>query len=181
VIPQILEALAIASNRGLSLPLIYNCGGYESQETLKVLNGIVDVYMPDFKFWDQGISGRFARAPDYPAVACEAVREMHRQVGDLTVNSEGITVRGLLVRHLVLPRRLAGTEKVMGFLAHEISLDTYVNVMDQYRPCHQADRFPEISRPLREREFADAIEMAVQSGLRRLDQIEFPRYRVIRF
>ncbi|MCX5867207.1 MAG: radical SAM protein [Proteobacteria bacterium] len=164
---------------GFSLPLVYNCGGYESMETLKLLDGIVDIYMPDFKFWDEKTSERLASAPDYPQVAREAIREMYRQVGDLTTNGAEIAKRGILVRHLVLPSGLAGTGRVAGFLSREISSNTYVNVMDQYRPCYRADRYPEISRPLREREFADAVELAVNAGLCRLDQVEFPRYRMV--
>ena len=179
VVPQILEALSLAVEQGFSLPLVYNCGGYESLETLKLLDGIVDIYMPDFKFWDEKTSARLASAPDYPQVAREAIREMYRQVGDLATNGAEIARRGILVRHLVLPSGLAGTGRVAGFLSREISPDTYVNVMDQYRPCYQADRHPEISRPLREEEFADAVELAVKAGLRRLDQVEFPRYRMV--
>lgn len=179
VVPQIIEALSLAVAEGFSLPLVYNCGGYESMETLKLLDGIVDIYMPDFKFWDEKTSERLASAPDYPQVAREAIREMYRQVGDLATNGAEIAKRGILVRHLVLPSGLAGTGRVAGFLSREISSNTYVNVMDQYRPCYRADRYPEISRPLREREFADAVELAVNAGLCRLDQVEFPRYRMV--
>jgi len=179
VVPQILEALSLAVEMGFSLPLVYNCGGYESLDTLKLLDGIVDIYMPDFKFWDEKTSERLASAPDYPQVAREAIREMYRQVGDLTTNGEEIAKQGLLVRHLVLPSGLAGTGRVAGFLTREISSNTYVNVMDQYRPCYRADRYPDIARPLREKEFADAVEKAVNAGLCRLDQVEFPRYRMV--
>ena len=183
VVPEILKALALAVERGLTVPIVYNSGGYDSVETLRILDGIVDIYMPDFKFWDRDTADRFAKAPDYPEAARNALREMHRQVGDLQIGDDGIAVRGLLVRHLVLPQDLAGTEEVVDFLAREISKETYVNVMDQYRPCFRADRYPEINRPLQVRDFENALEMALRSGLKRLDQLNYPRqrYRIIRW
>lgn len=182
VVPQILKALSLAAEGGLSLPLVYNCGGYESVETLRFLEGIVDIYMPDFKFWDRDTADRLAQAPDYPDAARQALKEMHRQVGDLVIDGEGIAVRGLLVRHLVLPQDLAGTGEVMEYIAREISRDTYVNVMDQYRACFQADRYPDINRSLSARDFENALESALRAGLNRLDQLQFPRrYRIVRF
>jgi len=175
VAPQILEALEIAIARGLAVPVVYNSGGYESVETLNLLDGIVDIYMPDFKFWESAWAERFCHAPDYPDAARAAIREMHRQVGDLEINEEGIAVRGLLVRHLVMPDNIAGTEAVMNFLAGEISPDTYVNVMDQYRPCGQAGREPVINRRLTAREYREAVAAAKNAGLHRLDQRELPR------
>ncbi|MFQ5874468.1 MAG: radical SAM protein [Dehalococcoidia bacterium] len=168
-VPQILEALPEAVDQHLNLPLVYNCGGYESLETLRLLEGIFDIYMPDFKFNDPQAAGEYCAAPDYPEVARAALKEMHRQVGDLEVDEQGIAHRGLLVRHLVLPHGLAGTREVTSFLAKELSPDTYVNVMDQYRPCHQARRYPPLSRRISQTEFQEAIQQALQAGLHRLD------------
>jgi putative pyruvate formate lyase activating enzyme len=170
VVPQILEALEIAVPEGLSLPLVYNSGGYDRVSTLKLLEGVVDIYMPDFKFWESGISGELGEAPDYPEVAREAIREMHRQVGDLILDEKELAVRGLLVRHLVLPEGLAGTQPILRFLAREISPNTYVNVMDQYRPCGKAFAHPRLSRTLTSREYLDALALAWKAGLKRLDQ-----------
>ena len=174
-VAQILEALIPAIEQGLNVPLVYNSGGYESVETLALLDGIFDIYMPDFKFWEDAWAERFCKAPDYRVRAKAAIREMHRQVGDLLVDSEGIAVRGLLIRHLVMPNDVAGTDKVMDFLANEISLDTYVNVMDQYRPCGKADADELINRRLRPEEFRAAISAAKDAGLNRLDSRERPR------
>ncbi len=172
VVPQILEGLVLAAGRGLNVPLVYNSGGYDLADTLKLLDGVFDIYMPDFKFWDNGAATRFCDAPDYGDVAREALREMHRQVGDLVVDGEGIAVRGLLVRHLVMPNGLAGTEGVMAFLASEISGDTYVNVMDQYRPCGSASKDETINRRLTSREYQEAVASARRAGLKRLDRRE---------
>lgn len=136
-VPQILHGLLLAAAGGLTLPVVYNCGGYESLETLRLLDGIVDIYMPDFKYADAEVAERYSGVPGYPAAAEAAIREMHRQVGDLALDRRGVAIRGLLVRHLVLPNGLAGTERVMRFLAG-LSPDTYVNVMAQYRPCYRA-------------------------------------------
>jgi putative pyruvate formate lyase activating enzyme len=167
-VPQLLAALTLAAGRGLRLPLVYNCGGYESVETLRLLDGVVDVYMPDFKYWEAAVGAELSGVADYPEVARAAVREMHGQVGDLVVDREGVARRGLLVRHLVLPGGLAGTEGVMRFLA-ELSLDTYVNVMSQYHPCHLAARHPALSRRVSREEVAAALAAARSAGLRRLD------------
>lgn len=169
VVPQILEGLLVAAESGLSLPLVYNTGGYECVETLKLLDGVVDIYMPDFKFWDASHAERFCRAPDYRERAIDAIREMHRQVGDLATDEEGIARRGLLVRHLVMPNDVAGTGEVMRFLAEGISAGTYVNVMDQYRPCYRADGDMVINRPITGAEFRRAVEAAREVGLARLD------------
>jgi putative pyruvate formate lyase activating enzyme len=174
MVPQILEALSPAIEAGLSIPLVYNSSGYDRKETLELLDGIVDIYMPDFKFWDAGWSERYCAAPDYPGVAREAVREMHRQVGDLVINEDGVAVRGLLVRHLVMPHGVAGTREIAAFLAKEISPHTYTNIMDQYRPCGVADKDTLINRRLNSREFQDALDAAETAGLTRLD----PRDRV---
>lgn len=169
IVPQILEALPEAITQGLSLPLVYNGGGYESVETLRLLEGIFDLYLPDFKFVDPQAARAYCAAPDYPEVARAALKEMHRQVGDLEIDERGIARRGLLVRHLVLPHGLAGTREVMTFLATEISRHTYVNVMDQYRPCHQAHREPLLNRRISQTEYQEAIQLALQAGIYRLD------------
>ncbi len=170
VVPQILEALPIAIGKGLSLPLVYNTSAYDSAAGLGLMDGLVDVYMPDLKFWDPAVAKRLA-AEDYPEVACEAIREMHRQVGDLVLDGEGIAVRGLLVRHLVMPGGLAGTREVMRFLAG-LSRDTFVNVMGQYRPAGRVGRggeFGEIDRPLLRSELEEAVRIAREEGLHRFD------------
>jgi putative pyruvate formate lyase activating enzyme len=166
-LPQILEALDLAVPLGLELPLVWNCGGYEKVDALRLLDGIVDIYMPDVKFSGAGPAGRYCDAPDYWERARSALREMHRQVGDLDVGSGGLARRGLLVRHLVLPGSQAGTEEVAAFLAQEISTGTYVNVMDQYRPCCRAGEFPEIARPVTPAEYETAIHLARGQGLHR--------------
>jgi putative pyruvate formate lyase activating enzyme len=170
VIAQILEALPPAIEMGLRIPLVYNCGGYERVSALRLLDGVVDVYMPDFKFWDSAVASDLCGAPDYPGRACHAFREMHRQVGDLQMDAAGIAQRGLLVRHLVMPDRLSGTVAIMRFLAEEVSLNTYVNVMDQYHACGQAVGKPHLDRRITHNEFEEALDAAKQSGLWRLDQ-----------
>lgn len=167
VVPHILTALVLAAGEGLRLPIVYNSGGYDLVETLKWLDGVVDIYMPDFKYSDPGAARRLSGAPDYPEVAKAALREMHRQVGDLVTDPHGVAERGLLVRHLVLPNDQAGTEECMRFLAEEISVDTCVNVMAQYRPVHQAHRRPEINRPLSGHEYEAALNAARKAGIRR--------------
>jgi putative pyruvate formate lyase activating enzyme len=168
VVAQILEALALACARGLALPVVWNCGGYESPDALRLLDGIVDIYMPDLKFTDAAPAQEFCDAPDYPEVARAAIGEMHRQVGELVVDDEGIARRGLLVRHLVMPGGLAGTAAAMRFLAG-LSPRTYVNVMGQYRPEHRADAHPVIGRCPSATELADARAAARAAGLERLD------------
>ncbi|MDM8000579.1 MAG: radical SAM protein [Dehalococcoidia bacterium] len=175
VVPQILEALEAAVARGLTLPLVYNCGGYESLDTLRLLEGVVDIYMPDMKYADSAVGRRYSAVDNYAEFNRAAVKEMHRQVGDLQTDDQGIAVRGLLVRHLVLPHGLAGTEKTAAFLAHEISRHTYVNIMAQYHPCHLAYEFPELSRGITRQEYLEAVTLAVRHGLTRLDQMEYPR------
>ena len=171
VVPMILEALKIAAGLGLSIPLVYNCGGYESVETLELLDGIVDIYMPDMKYSDERNARRFSGVKDYPAVNRAAVKEMHRQVGDLQIDGRGVARRGLLIRHLVLPNGIAGTEGVVRFIAEEISRDTYLNVMAQYYPAHRAFKIPALSRPLQRPEFAEAVNLAREHGLERLDGV----------
>jgi putative pyruvate formate lyase activating enzyme len=169
--PMILAAILIASRAGLRLPIVYNCGGYESLDALRLLDGIVDIYMPDLKYADPEAALRYSKARDYPETARKAIQEMHRQVGDLMLDSEGIALRGLLVRHLVLPENMAGTCEVVRFIAEEISQNTYVNIMDQYRPCYQAGQHPPLDRQITAREFRDAVDCALKAGLRRLDGI----------
>ena len=168
VVPQILEALVVAAERGLRLPLVYNTGGYDRLETLRWLDGVVDIYMPDFKFWKPETAQELAKAADYPEVARAAIKEMHRQVGDLVLDEHGLARRGLLVRHLVMPGGLDETREILRFLAREVSPDTFVNVMPQYRPEGLASRYPAIARPLSRAEFQDAVRIAQEEGLRRL-------------
>ncbi|MDP3040377.1 MAG: radical SAM protein, partial [Deltaproteobacteria bacterium] len=170
VVAQILAALPQAIAGGLRIPLVYNTGGYDSVETLKMLDGVFDLYMPDIKFLDGGVADRFCRAKDYPERAKAAIKEMHRQVGDLVVNQRGIAERGLLIRHLVLPGELAGTREAMGFLAKEISPHTYVNIMAQYRPCGEAHKHPPLNRRVTPAEDEEALAIAQEEGIHRLDQ-----------
>lgn len=170
VVPQILEALIPAIEKGLTVPLIYNTGGYDAVETLQLLEGIVDIYMPDFKFWDNRWGDWFCQVPDYRERVCAAIREMHRQVGDLIIDPDGIARRGLLVRHLVLPGGIAGTEDVMRFLAVEISSATYVNVMAQYHPAGRASGDALINRRISRQDFQMAVTAAKRAGLWRLDR-----------
>ncbi len=174
VVPQLLEALILAAEQGLRIPLVYNSGGYDKVKTLELLDGIFDIYMPDFKFWDGKWAERYCEAPDYPEVAMAALKEMYRQVGDLLIDNQGLAVRGLLVRHLVMPENIAGSEKVFEFLVKEISPNTYVNVMDQYRPCGEAHKDEHINRRLSSQEFRKTTDMARKAGLTRLD----PRDRI---
>ncbi|MHB8117642.1 MAG: radical SAM protein [Methanothrix sp.] len=167
VVPQILEALVQAKEKGLHVPLVYNSGGYDSVDTLRLLEGIFDIYMPDAKYGSDEPALKYSQAPNYSSVMKSAIREMHRQVGDLVMDEDGVAVRGLLVRHLVLPEGASGTAEVVRFLAEEISKDTYLNVMDQYRPEYNACRFPELDRPLTGQEYAHALRLAVQAGLTR--------------
>lgn len=176
VVPQILEALVIAAENGLSVPLVYNSSGYDRKETLELLDGIFDIYMPDFKFWDSAWAERYCEASDYRETAESAIREMHRQAGDLVVDDEGTAVKGLLVRHLVMPENISGTSDVMDFISKEISSDTYVNVMDQYRPCGNAVNDEYIDKRLSAGEFKDAMEAAERAGLKRLDSRERIRF-----
>ena len=170
VVAQILAALVIAADEGLRLPVIYNSSGYDSLEALKLLDGVVDIYMPDMKYGDPESAKRYSHTPDYVSLNQAAVREMHAQVGDLRLNPDGIAERGLMVRHLLLPNGVAGTEQVMQFLAREISPDTYVNIMDQYRPAHRACECSEIDRMVTREEYEAALEAASKAGLHRIDR-----------
>lgn len=175
VVPQILEALELAVVDGLHVPLVYNCGGYESVETLRLLDGIVDIYMPDMKYADSSNARRYSDVEGYAEINRAAVVEMHRQVGDLQIDDHGVATRGLLVRHLVLPHGLAGTARIVEFLASEASSNTYLNVMAQYHPCYKASGIPALSRAVTREEYLDAVTLALQHGLTRLDQLEYPR------
>jgi putative pyruvate formate lyase activating enzyme len=165
-VPQILAALYLAARRGLGVPLVYNTGGYDSQETLKLLDGIVDIYMPDVKYMDPEVARRLSGVEDYPAVVRAALREMQRQVGDLVTDRRGIATRGLLVRHLVLPGGLAGTAALVDFLAAEISPNCFLNIMGQYYPAYRARRFPPLDRRSTKEELRAAIQLARDRGLR---------------
>jgi len=167
-VPQILEGLLVAAQRGLRLSIVYNTSSYDDLDTIRLLNGIVDIYMPDMKYADTVIGRRLSKVPDYPAIAQTAIREMHRQVGDLELNEEGLAIRGLLVRHLVLPENLAGTGEVMQFLAGEISRDTYLNIMDQYHPVGKATRHPQLNRLVTVDEVDQAVQLAKTAGLWRI-------------
>lgn len=168
-VPQILKALAIAVDQGLKIPLVYNTGGYDAVETLKLLEGVVDIYMPDIKYSDSACGLKYSAAPNYWKAVQEAVAEMHRQVGDLIIDEDGIAQRGLLIRHLVLPNRIAGTEKVMKFIA-SLSKNTYVNVMDQYYPTNRAGQYPELNRQITTKEFQETLAIAKKAGLHRFNQ-----------
>lgn len=169
VTAQILEALALAAGEGLRLPLVYNCGGYESASTLALLDGVVDIYMPDLKYGDDRAGERWSGVPDYWQVARVALREMHRQVGTLALDEHGVAQRGVLVRHLVLPSDQAGTAQVVQFLAAELSPHTYLNLMDQYRPCHLVHGDPLLGRRITPAEYQRAVALARAAGLDRLD------------
>jgi putative pyruvate formate lyase activating enzyme len=170
VIPQILDALLIAAEKGLRVPLVHNSGGYDSLEALELLDGIVDIYMPDMKYGDAEAGRMYSKVEDYPSVNQAGVKEIHRQVGDLTMGDQGIAQRGLLVRHLVLPNNLAGTGDIVQFLADEISPETYLNVMAQYRPTYKAHQYPEINRRPSAQEMEEAVDLALTAGLTRLDE-----------
>jgi putative pyruvate formate lyase activating enzyme len=165
VVPQILAGLLLAAKAGLRLPLVYNTGGFDSLKTLALLDGVVDIYMPDMKYADANIARRYSGIRDYPAVNQAAVKEMHRQVGDLAMDGRGVAQRGLLVRHLVLPAGLAGTAEIVRFLHDQVSPETYINVMAQYRPCYRAGEYPPLDRSITNEEYAEAVRMAQEAGL----------------
>jgi putative pyruvate formate lyase activating enzyme len=169
VVAQFLEALLLAAQAGLHLPIVYNTGGYDSIKSLKLLDGVVDIYMPDMKYASDRIARSYSKIPHYPQVNQAAVQEMHRQVGDLQIDANGLATRGLLVRHLVLPYGLAGTGEIVRFLAEQVSPDTYLNLMDQYRPAFNARLFPKLNRRVKSEEYQAAVHMAQAVGLKRLD------------
>jgi len=170
VVPQILAAVEVAVPRGLKVPLVYNTGGYDRVSTLKLLEGIFDIYMPDFKFWDSQIAENSCQAGDYPEVARRALAEMHRQVGDLQIDDAGRARRGLIIRHLVLPADLAGTRDIMKFIAQKISPASYVNIMSQYRPCGRAAEVRGLDSHLAPADYENAVRAAMDEGITRLDQ-----------
>ncbi len=158
--PQIISSLPEAIEKGLRIPIVYNCSGYESAEVIGLLEGVIDIYMPDVKYLDEQHSKRFSSAPTYPDAVKRVVKEMHRQVGDLVIDSKGIAERGLLIRHLVMPNGVASSEAILKFIAEEISVHSYVNIMDQYRPEYRASEYPEINRRITHKEFLEAIQWA---------------------
>jgi putative pyruvate formate lyase activating enzyme len=160
----------IAAEAGLRLPLVYNTGGYDSLVMLRLLDSVIDIYMPDMKYANAQIGLHYSKVRNYPVINQAAIREMHRQVGDLLIDEQGLAKRGLLVRHLVLPNGLAGTAEIVRFLAEEISPNTYLNLMDQYRPAFNARLFPRLNRPPRKEEYQAAVELAHSAGLHRLDR-----------
>ncbi len=168
--PMILRSIYIAIQKGLTVPVVYNCGGYESLHAIRLLKGVVDIYMPDFKYIDPEMAKKYSYAEDYPEAAKTAVKEMYRQVGDLIIDN-GIARRGLLVRHLVLPDGIAGTADVVKFIAEEISKDTYINIMDQYHPCYKAFDNPPLDRRITNKEYKDALRIALEAGLKRIDGV----------
>ena len=178
VVPQVIEAVVMAVNNGLRVPIVYNTSAYDSVASLRLLDGIVDIYMPDFKFWKPGTATRLAKARDYPERAREAIAEMYRQVGPLQFGPDGLARRGVLVRHLVMPGQLEETQAIMGWLATELSKDTYVNIMAQYRPSYRVGkparnghpRYPEIDRTPTSDELKLARAAAREAGLWRLDE-----------
>ena len=170
VAPALAAGIELARKNGLNLPTVYNSGGYDSVETLRLLDGLIDIYMPDMKFSDSAAAKEYANAADYPEISFAALKEMHRQVGDLKTDEHGVATRGVLVRHLVMPNDLAGTRAAMRFLARDISTHTYVNVMSQYRPCGSAHQYVSINRSLTREEYARALETAQEEGITRLDE-----------
>jgi putative pyruvate formate lyase activating enzyme len=171
VVPQIIEALPLAIEAGLRVPLVYNTSAYDSMESLALMDGIVDIYMPDFKYWEGEMARKYSRAPDYPEVARRTIKEMHRQVGDLVLDKKGLARRGLLIRHLVMPEHIAGTREVTRWIARELSPNTYVNIMAQYYPAGKVSprEFAEINRRITPIEYESALDAAWQAGLKRLD------------
>jgi putative pyruvate formate lyase activating enzyme len=170
VVPQILAATSIAVKSGLNIPLVYNSGGYDSLAMLELLDGVIDIYMPDMKYSDSSLAKKYSKIPHYSEANHPAIKEMHRQVGDLQIDKDGLAIHGLLVRHLILPNNIAGTEETVKYLSKEISKDTYVNIMDQYHPYYQAHRYPELHRRITQQEYRDAIQLAIKAGLHRFDK-----------
>jgi len=171
VVPQILEGLLMAVEAGLRLPLVYNTSAYDSLDSLELMDGVVDIYMPDFKFWDPEMARRYIRAPNYPEAARRTIKEMHRQVGPLVLDESGLALRGLIVRHLVMPGEIAGTREILNWIAQELGRDTYVNVMPQYYPAGKVSdkEHAEINRSITLEEFRQALDVADEAGLQRLD------------
>ncbi len=177
VVPQVIEALAAAIPRGLRLPIVYNTSAFDSLQSLRLMEGLVDIYMPDFKFWHPSSARTLAKAKNYPEVARAAIREMQRQVGELRFGPDGLARRGLLVRHLVMPGHSDETEEILKWLAQEISPDTYVNIMGQYRPSYEVGqiarngsvKYADVNRPPQPEEMQAAVKLAHEAGLWRFD------------
>ena len=166
VVPQIVKAVRIAGSMGLRLPLVYNTGGYDNLEVIKMLDGIVDIYLPDFKYQDGELAAKYSSdASDYPEVAAAVIREMHRQVGDLVTDSRSIATRGLIIRHLVMPNNIGGTDRLVRWIADALGKGTYLNLMAQYRPEHKAFDDPTIARRLTREEWKQAVGWAIEAGL----------------
>jgi putative pyruvate formate lyase activating enzyme len=176
VVPQILEALLHAYDSDLHLPLVYNSSGYETSETLALLGGVIDIYMPDFKFWSAANSKKYCAAPDYPEIARSAIKIMFEQVGDLFIDAKGIAVKGLLIRHLLMPEARDETEQILEFIAQQLSATTYLNIMDQYRPCGRSSEFQELQSTVSPQHYRQALVFAEKVGLTRLDQRNFETF-----
>jgi len=165
IMPQILKALSIAIDKGLNIPIVYNTGGYELASIIRLLDGIVDIYLPDMRYAENGAAKKYSIAPDYPKYNQEAVEEMHRQVGIAQIDNQGIINKGLIIRHLVLPNNISGTDKIMHFISSRLSRDTYISLMSQYHPCYKAGDFLELSRRLTLNEYKQAKAMMEKYGL----------------
>ena len=170
VVPQILAAVWIAAQAGLEIPLVFNSGGYDSMALLELLDGVIDIYMPDMKYGNAEVAKRYSRIHNYPQVNQQVVKEMHRQVGDLSMNEHSIAKRGLLVRHLVLPNNLAGTAEIIRFLSNAVSTRTYLNILSQYRPAYKSHLYPELNRRVTNQEYEFAVDIALSAGMSNLDQ-----------
>lgn len=168
IVPQIVEAIYLAAGQGLNIPIIYNTNGYDLTDTLKLLEGIIDIYMPDIKFGDDIVAQKYLGVKQYYTIAKNAVKEMYRQVGNLASGANDIAYQGLLIRHLVMPENLAATDIIMRFIAEELSPDTYVNIMAQYFPTHKAHEYKELKRRITQPEFEAAIAMAQEAGLKNI-------------
>jgi putative pyruvate formate lyase activating enzyme len=167
-VPQIVEGIFIAAKKGLNIPIIYNTNGYDLVDILKLLEDIIDIYMPDIKFSDDKIAQKYLGVKEYYSIAKSAIKEMYRQVGDLKTDHNNIAYRGLMIRHLVMPENIAGTEKIMKFIADDLSKDTYVNMMAQYYPMHKAKEFEKLKRRITKKEFSQAILEAKKAGLKNI-------------
>lgn len=168
MIHALLAATLKACKKGLKIPLVYNSGGYDETAVLQLLEGVIDIYMPDIKYADENTALKYSKIPDYPEIVKEALKEMHQQVGNLTTENN-IGVQGLIIRHLILPDNLAGTEEIMEFIANELSTDTYINIMDQYYPAYKAVDYTVLNRKINESEFKEAVEIAQNKGLTRVN------------
>ena len=166
-VPQIVSALILAVESGFELPIVYNCGGYESVETIKMLDGIIDIYMPDLKYSNNSNALKYSHVLNYWEIATAALKEMHNQVGDLKIGKRGIAQRGMLIRHLILPNNIAGSKSVLEFIANELSKNSYVNIMDQYHPDYKAARYPELNRTFAPDEYNRTALYAKNLGLTR--------------